>query len=77
MVQASSRLREADLQDAKGIWVDHPNTEELWLEITTLRQQGERVVQQLAGSTMDAQQSLCDRELVLVDGKWNVVPLSN
>ena len=77
LVQASSRLREANLQDAKGIWVDQPSTEELWLEITKLRQLGERVVQQLAGSTMDAQQSLCDRELVFVDGQWTVVPLSN
>lgn len=77
LVQASSKLNAVDESDAKGIWVDSVNSDGLWQEMATLRQQGERVVQHLVGSTMDAQQSQCDRQLVAKDGKWVIVPLRN
>ncbi len=46
-----------------------------WNRIMQLREQGERVVTRLPGSSMDAAGARCDRELVLQDGDWIVQTL--
>lgn len=75
LVQAASK-QISGASDANGIWVDSPDSEGVWKEIIRLRQKGERVVQNLAGSNMDAQRSHCDRALVQQGGKWVVAPLT-
>ncbi len=75
LAHASSKYSKADPQAASGVWVDSEQTQALQQEIISLRQQGVRVVCKLNGSSMQAEQSLCDRQLVMQDGKWVIAPL--
>lgn len=58
-----------------GIWIDSAMTADLWQKIRTLRQTGERVVCKLEGSTMDARDCRCDRQLLQQGNNWVVEPL--
>jgi ATP phosphoribosyltransferase regulatory subunit len=44
--------------------------------ITVLRQHGETVTCVLPGHEHEVNEFNCDRELLLVDGQWQLVPLS-
>lgn len=54
-----------------GIFVAESGAEP-WDHVMQLRAQGERVVTQLPGSSLDAASARCDRELVLHNGEWIV-----
>lgn len=58
-----------------GIWIDTAMTADLWQKIRTLRRAGERVVCKLEGSTMDARDCRCDRQLLQQGNNWVVEPL--
>lgn len=58
-----------------GIWIDATLSHELWQEISSLRQAGERVVCKLKGSTMNARDCRCDRQLMQQGSSWVVEPL--
>lgn len=59
-----------------GIWAPSHADLALWQCVCRLRQSGERVVQALEGQTASGAAGVgCDRQLVLQDGLWTVVPL--
>jgi ATP phosphoribosyltransferase regulatory subunit len=71
---ASTKGKDVALQQ-DGIWIDTAMTADLWQQIRTLRQAGERVVCKLEGSTMDARDCRCDRQLMQQGSNWVVEPL--
>ena len=61
-----------------GIWAPDSHDFYLWQAVQRLRRSGERVVQALPGQAADAaQQTACDRQLLLRDGQWQVVALNS
>ena len=59
-----------------GIWAPCALSPSLWQCIHQLRQQGERVVQALTGQSLEAARPAgCDRQLILQNDAWIVVPL--
>jgi ATP phosphoribosyltransferase regulatory subunit len=49
----------------------------LWKAVRQLRAQNTRVVQALPGQDVSAAtEAGCDRQLVLTEGRWHVVPLA-
>ncbi|MHA6492343.1 ATP phosphoribosyltransferase regulatory subunit [Pseudomonas borbori] len=61
-----------------GIWAPDSHDVYLWQAVKRLRGDGERVVQALPEQALsDAQLAGCDRQLVLRDGRWQVVPLAS
>lgn len=58
-----------------GIWVGVEMTAELWQKVEALRQAGERVVCKLKGTTLDARNCRCDRQLIRQGHNWVVEPL--
>lgn len=62
---------------AQGIRAPHLKDANLAAEIARLRASGEVVVIDLLGQKEQANELNCDRELVLRDGKWAVVKLTN
>lgn len=63
---------------AVGIWAPDSHDVYLWQMVQRLRRQGERVVQALPGQRIaDARACGCDRQLLLSDGQWQVVPLAS
>ncbi|MGA6098494.1 ATP phosphoribosyltransferase regulatory subunit [Stutzerimonas marianensis] len=71
-------LGNADLScRATGVWAPCGGDASLWKAIRELRQQGERVVQALDGQDGASAQGVgCDRQLMLRNDSWVVVPLS-
>jgi len=64
-------------ETATGIWAPYANDFSLWQQMCALRKTGERVVQALPGQALEAAaQAGCDRQLVLQDSLWTLVPLS-
>lgn len=60
-----------------GIWAPYGTDLALWQAVCRLREQGERVVQALSGQQGDTARSVgCDRQLVLKEGSWAVMPLA-
>ncbi|MBD7978674.1 ATP phosphoribosyltransferase regulatory subunit [Serpens gallinarum] len=60
-----------------GIWAPDSHDFYLWRTVQQLRRNGERIVHALPGQTPDAaQEAQCDRQLMLVDGQWQVVALN-
>ena len=72
---ASAKKKDMSVQH-DGIWVDTEMSAQLWQEMRTLRQAGERLVCSLEGSTMNAQDCRCNRQLLEKGGKWVVEPLT-
>ena len=61
---------------AGGVWTPDAPDLALWQAVCRLRADGHRVVQALPGQPETAARDAdCDRELVLQDGLWQVVPL--
>jgi len=59
-----------------GIWAPDQHDLYLWRAVQRLRGEGERVVQALPGQALaDAHEVGCDRQLLLSDGRWQVMPL--
>jgi ATP phosphoribosyltransferase regulatory subunit len=61
----------------KGIKAPHLKDANLAIEITQLRSNGDVVVIDLLGQKVQDAELNCDRELVLREGKWVVVNLTN
>lgn len=61
----------------RAILAPHNSDPALVAVISALRQQGETVVVDLLGKAEYRAELNCDRELVLRDGKWNVIPIEN
>jgi ATP phosphoribosyltransferase regulatory subunit len=60
-----------------GIWAPDHHDVYLWRMVQRLRGEGERVVQALPGQALaDAREVGCDRQLLLCDGRWQVMPLA-
>lgn len=69
--------RPAPAEPAVGIWAPDSRDVYLWQVVQRLRRQGERVVQALPGQQVtDARGCGCDRQLLLSDGQWQVMPLA-
>ncbi|SFP66857.1 ATP phosphoribosyltransferase regulatory subunit [Pseudomonas borbori] len=61
-----------------GIWAPDHHDLYLWRAVQRLRSEGERVVQALPGQALaDAHEVGCDRQLLLCDGRWQVMPLAS
>ena len=61
-----------------AVWAPASDDLLLWQAVVALRQNAERVVQALPGQALaDASTVGCDRQLVLNDGQWHVVPLAS
>ena len=61
-----------------GVWAPDVHDLYLWREIQRLRRDGLKVVQALPDQTLvDAAQAGCDRQLLLKDGRWHVVPVAS
>ncbi|MFK8079082.1 MAG: ATP phosphoribosyltransferase regulatory subunit [Granulosicoccus sp.] len=60
---------------SSGIWVDNEVCIELTRTIKGLRDEGERVVLALPGSSLTARHSHCDRQLIRRDEQWVVEAL--
>ncbi|WP_282338708.1 ATP phosphoribosyltransferase regulatory subunit [Pseudomonas sp. PS02288] len=61
-----------------GIWAPDSHDLPLWQAIQRLRQEGQRVVQALPGQAdAAAREASCDRQLLLRDGRWQVVALNS
>ncbi len=61
-----------------GIWAPDSHDLPLWQVIQRLRQEGQRVVQALPGQAETAaREASCDRQLLLRDGRWQVVALNS
>ncbi|MBB3102426.1 ATP phosphoribosyltransferase regulatory subunit [Azomonas macrocytogenes] len=64
-----------------GIWVpqaQHVDDSTLWRQIRQLRQNGERVVQALDGQELESALATgCDRQLIMQNGSWTVIPLAS
>jgi ATP phosphoribosyltransferase regulatory subunit len=58
-----------------GICAPHLDDARLLAKITQLREAGETVVVDLLGDAALRRELQCDRELILRDGSWQVVPL--
>lgn len=61
-----------DSASSEGIFVASENIHNGWSEIERLRGIGERVVTQLPGSLINAQESGCDRQLLMQNNQWVV-----
>ena len=60
-----------------GIWTPDHGDAALWQTVCQLRQDGQRVVQALPGQPLSAAfEAGCDRQLILQDGRWQVLPLT-
>ena len=60
-----------------GVWAPDSHDIYLWQAVRRLRAEGVRVVQALPGQHLsDAQQAGCDQQLVLQDGRWQVLALA-
>lgn len=60
-----------------GVWAPYSTDCALWQTVCRLRERGERVVQALEGQQSDAALSVgCDRQLLLQEGSWVVMPLA-
>lgn len=60
-----------------GVWAPDSHDLYLWQAVRRLRAEGVRVVQALPGQQLsDAQQAGCDQQLVLQDGRWQVLALA-
>lgn len=61
-----------------GIWAPDSHDLPLWQAIQRLRQEGQRVVQALPGQAeAAAREASCDRQLLLREGRWQVVALNS
>ncbi len=63
--------------DAKGVLVPFTDGPELEVEITRLRNAGERVVRELAGATAEDMRRVCDRRLVRKGKQWHMENLQD
>ena len=63
---------------APGVWAPDVHDVYLWKAIQRLRSDGLKVIQALPGQDLtDAVAAGCDRRLVLNEGRWQLLPLSN
>ncbi|MBD9657166.1 ATP phosphoribosyltransferase regulatory subunit [Pseudomonas sp. PDM12] len=63
-------------EEPAGIWAPDSHDVYLWQAVRRLRADGERVVQALPGQQLAAAADAgCDRQLVLHDGRWQVLAL--
>jgi len=61
---------------ASGVWAPDNSDVGLWQAVQRLRAEQQRVVQALPGQALRAaHEADCDRQLELIDGHWQVVPL--
>ncbi|SEI85081.1 ATP phosphoribosyltransferase regulatory subunit [Azotobacter beijerinckii] len=68
----------APAEPVVGIWAPDSHDVYLWQMVQRLRRQGERVIQALPGQQIAAAGACgCDRQLLLSDGQWRVVPLAS
>ncbi|SEQ00863.1 ATP phosphoribosyltransferase regulatory subunit [Azotobacter beijerinckii] len=68
----------APAEPVVGIWAPDSHDVYLWQMVQRLRRQGERVIQALPGQQIAAARVCgCDRQLLLSDGQWRVVPLAS
>jgi ATP phosphoribosyltransferase regulatory subunit len=71
------RLAEVSLTvETLGIYAPASEDQQQWLAIQVLRKTGERVVSGLSSEEDSLQELHCNRQLVLVDGEYQVEPLS-
>lgn len=64
------------LAQQNAIWAPQDEQSSLWQLIERLRSQGETVIQALSGQdSSKAQAAGCNRQLCLVNGQWQVLPL--
>jgi ATP phosphoribosyltransferase regulatory subunit len=71
------RLAEVSLTvETLGIYAPASEDQKQWLAIQALRKSGERVVSGLSSAEDNLGELHCDRQLVLVDGEYQVEPLS-
>lgn len=69
--------RTADTLPA-GVWAPDAHDLYLWKEIQRLRREGVRVVQALPGQVLaDATATGCDRQLLLLGGRWQTAPVAS
>jgi ATP phosphoribosyltransferase regulatory subunit len=60
-----------------GVWASDSHDVYLWQAVQRLRADGVRVVQALPGQELAAAAAAsCDRQLLLLDGRWQVAPLA-
>lgn len=64
-----------DSASPRGIFVGSQETDAS-AEVARLREQGERVVTQLPGSSQSGAEAVCDRELIWRDNQWVIVDLT-
>ncbi|TBU79011.1 ATP phosphoribosyltransferase regulatory subunit [Pseudomonas daroniae] len=63
-------------EEPAGIWAPDSHDVYLWQAVRRLRAEGERVVQALPGQALaEAADARCDRQLLLRDGRWQVLAL--
>ena len=63
-------------EEPAGIWAPDSHDVYLWQAVRRLRAEGERVVQALPGQQLAAAADVgCDRQLILHDGRWQVLAL--
>lgn len=64
-------------EESKAVYVDHTICNDCREEISTLRQQGNRVVVGLPGMAAELQNQRCDRQLLRQDNQWLVQPINH
>lgn len=62
---------------SSGIYAPASTDPQQWQKVQTLRQQGERVVCGLSAAQDDMGELQCDRQLVCVDGEYQIVPTAS
>ncbi|WP_439509923.1 ATP phosphoribosyltransferase regulatory subunit [Marinimicrobium koreense] len=73
-ISAISKLGLIERQAPRGIWVADQATPEQWQAVQALRAKGERVV--FGAEPTPPEEAGCDRQLVLKDGHYQVIPLA-
>lgn len=73
-ISAISKLGLIDRSPAKSIWAAGDDNAELWQAVQALRAKGERVV--CGAEPTPPKEAGCDRQLVLKDGHYQVIPLA-
>ncbi len=74
-ITSITRLLPRAVNEANGIYAASSDDEQQWQAIQSLRAQGERVVCGLAADLDDIAELSCDRQLILVNGQYEVQPL--
>ncbi len=71
LIKLAKHSEPANRQNA-GIYVAQDSVGAAWQEICRLRQAGEQVLTELPGTGQTPQSVGCDRQLLLIDGQWQI-----